>query len=136
MLIQQHNPKSSGFAPVFISFITFVLRPIALIARTIMNLLSLFIGVNISAGAPRDDAIVVIEAVEYEMRYNNKTPKEATYIGFENKIHDKHWKYFLKLKCIVSFIGFSHTNQRQYKCNWNNSESTGKFYCNCLIKCH
>ena len=73
MLIQQHNPKSIGFAPVFISFITFVLRPVALIARTIMNLLSLFIGVNISAGAPRDDAIVVImdARIKYTINIGN-----------------------------------------------------------------
>ena len=32
----------------------------------------------LAIGLVVDDAIVVIEAVEYEMRYNNMGPKEAT----------------------------------------------------------
>ena len=42
-----------------------------------INTLTLFAMV-LAIGLVVDDAIVVIEAVEYEMRYNNKTPKEAT----------------------------------------------------------
>ena len=37
----------------------------------------------LAIGLVVDDAIVVIEAVEYEMRYNGKSPKEATYIAMQ-----------------------------------------------------
>lgn len=47
-----------------------------------INTLTLFAMV-LAIGLVVDDAIVVIEAVEYEMRYNNKSPKEATYIAME-----------------------------------------------------
>lgn len=47
-----------------------------------INTLTLFAMV-LAIGLVVDDAIVVIEAVEYEMRYNNKPPKEATYIAME-----------------------------------------------------
>ncbi len=47
-----------------------------------INTLTLFAMV-LAIGLVVDDAIVVIEAVEYEMRYNNKTPKEATYIAMK-----------------------------------------------------
>lgn len=42
-----------------------------------INTLTLFAMV-LAIGLVVDDAIVVIEAVEYEMRYNNMNPKEAT----------------------------------------------------------
>lgn len=47
-----------------------------------INTLTLFAMV-LAIGLVVDDAIVVIEAVEYEMRYNNKSPKEATYIAMQ-----------------------------------------------------
>lgn len=47
-----------------------------------INTLTLFAMV-LAIGLVVDDAIVVIEAVEYEMRYNNKSPKEATFIAME-----------------------------------------------------
>ncbi|WP_101912622.1 efflux RND transporter permease subunit [Megasphaera vaginalis (ex Bordigoni et al. 2020)] len=48
-----------------------------------INTLTLFAMV-LSIGLLVDDAIVVIEAVEYEIKYNKKTPKEATLIAMEN----------------------------------------------------
>lgn len=47
-----------------------------------INTLTLFAMV-LAIGLVVDDAIVVIEAVEYEMRYNGKSPKEATIIAME-----------------------------------------------------
>lgn len=47
-----------------------------------INTLTLFAMV-LAIGLVVDDAIVVIEAVEYEMRYNGKNPKEATLIAME-----------------------------------------------------
>ncbi len=47
-----------------------------------INTLTLFAMV-LAIGLVVDDAIVVIEAVEYEMRYNNKAPREATVIAME-----------------------------------------------------
>ncbi|WP_407389035.1 efflux RND transporter permease subunit [Allisonella histaminiformans] len=47
-----------------------------------INTLTLFAMV-LAIGLVVDDAIVVIEAVEYEMRYNGKSPKEATYIAMQ-----------------------------------------------------
>lgn len=47
-----------------------------------INTLTLFAMV-LAIGLVVDDAIVVIEAVEYEMRYNSKSPKEATYIAMQ-----------------------------------------------------
>lgn len=47
-----------------------------------INTLTLFAMV-LAIGLVVDDAIVVIEAVEYEMRYNCKSPKEATYIAMQ-----------------------------------------------------
>lgn len=47
-----------------------------------INTLTLFAMV-LAIGLVVDDAIVVIEAVEYEMRYNGKEPKEATVIAME-----------------------------------------------------
>lgn len=47
-----------------------------------INTLTLFAMV-LAIGLVVDDAIVVIEAVEYEMRYNGKGPKEATYIAMQ-----------------------------------------------------
>lgn len=47
-----------------------------------INTLTLFAMV-LAIGLVVDDAIVVIEAVEYEMRYNGKSPKEATYIAMK-----------------------------------------------------
>lgn len=47
-----------------------------------INTLTLFAMV-LAIGLVVDDAIVVIEAVEYEMRYNGKEPKEATIIAME-----------------------------------------------------
>lgn len=48
-----------------------------------INTLTLFAMV-LAIGLVVDDAIVVIEAVEYEMRYNGKKPKEAAMIAMEN----------------------------------------------------
>lgn len=47
-----------------------------------INTLTLFAMV-LAIGLVVDDAIVVIEAVEYEMRYNHKSPKEATFLAME-----------------------------------------------------
>lgn len=47
-----------------------------------INTLTLF-AMILAIGLVVDDAIVVIEAVEYEMRYNGKSPKEATYIAMQ-----------------------------------------------------
>ena len=47
-----------------------------------INTLSL-VAMVLAIGLVVDDAIVVIEAVEYEMRYNGKSPKEATYIAMQ-----------------------------------------------------
>lgn len=47
-----------------------------------INTLTLFAMV-LAIGLVVDDAIVVIEAVEYEMRYNGKDPKEATILAME-----------------------------------------------------
>lgn len=48
-----------------------------------INTLTLFAMV-LAIGLVVDDAIVVIEAVEYEMKYNGKGPKEATFIAMKN----------------------------------------------------
>ena len=48
-----------------------------------INTLTLFAMV-LAIGLLVDDAIVVIEAVEYEIKYNNKPPKEATMIAMRN----------------------------------------------------
>ncbi|MCH4179141.1 MAG: efflux RND transporter permease subunit [Megasphaera sp.] len=48
-----------------------------------INTLTLFAMV-LAIGLLVDDAIVVIEAVEYEIKYHNKPPKEATIIAMEN----------------------------------------------------
>ena len=47
-----------------------------------INTLTLFAMV-LAIGLVVDDAIVVIEAVEYEMRYNNLGPREATVVAME-----------------------------------------------------
>lgn len=47
-----------------------------------INTLTLFAMV-LAIGLVVDDAIVVIEAVEYEMRYNNLPPKDATVAAME-----------------------------------------------------
>lgn len=48
-----------------------------------INTLTLF-ALVLSIGLVVDDAIVVIEAVEYEMKYNGKTPLEGAFIAMEN----------------------------------------------------
>jgi len=48
-----------------------------------INTLTLFAMV-LAIGLVVDDAIVVIEAVEYEIKYNGKHPKEAAFIAMEN----------------------------------------------------
>jgi HAE1 family hydrophobic/amphiphilic exporter-1 len=48
-----------------------------------INTLTLFAMV-LAIGLLVDDAIVVIEAVEYEIKYHNKPPKEATIIAMQN----------------------------------------------------
>lgn len=48
-----------------------------------INTLTLFAMV-LAIGLVVDDAIVVIEAVEYEMKYNKRTPREATVAAMEN----------------------------------------------------
>jgi HAE1 family hydrophobic/amphiphilic exporter-1 len=47
-----------------------------------INTLTLFAMV-LAIGLVVDDAIVVIEAVEYEMRYNNMKPREATFAAMQ-----------------------------------------------------
>ena len=47
-----------------------------------INTLTLFAMV-LAIGLLVDDAIVVIEAVEYEMRYNGKSPKEASFLAMQ-----------------------------------------------------
>lgn len=47
-----------------------------------INTLTLFAMV-LAIGLVVDDAIVVVEAVEYEMRYNHKSPREATILAME-----------------------------------------------------
>lgn len=48
-----------------------------------INTLTLFAMV-LSIGLLVDDAIVVIEAVEYEIKYNSRPPKEATIVAMQN----------------------------------------------------
>lgn len=48
-----------------------------------INTLTLFAMV-LAIGLLVDDAIVVIEAVEYEIKYNSKSPREATIIAMQN----------------------------------------------------
>lgn len=48
-----------------------------------INTLTLFAMV-LAIGLLVDDAIVVIEAVEYEIKYNNRPPKEATLVAMKN----------------------------------------------------
>lgn len=48
-----------------------------------INTLTLFAMV-LAIGLVVDDAIVVIEAVEYEIKYNGKKPKDAAFIAMEN----------------------------------------------------
>mgnify|MGYP004448116493 FL=1 len=48
-----------------------------------INTLTLFAMV-LAIGLVVDDAIVVVEAVEYELKYNGKSPKEAAIIAMEN----------------------------------------------------
>lgn len=48
-----------------------------------INTLTLFAMV-LAIGLVVDDAIVVVEAVEYELKYNGKTPKEAAIIAMQN----------------------------------------------------
>lgn len=48
-----------------------------------INTLTLFAMV-LAIGLVVDDAIVVIEAVEFELKYNGRSPKEATFIAMEN----------------------------------------------------
>ena len=57
---QQQAPMKIGFPPVFISFTTLVFSPIAPIAMTMKNLLSVFRGLKIPAGTPKYTATVVI----------------------------------------------------------------------------
>lgn len=60
MLIQQQNPRNIGFAPLFTSLTMLVFIPIAAIAITMRNLLSVLSGSNTSALTPQLTAIVVI----------------------------------------------------------------------------
>jgi len=59
MATQQQKPKTIGFPPVFTSFIIFVFKPIAAMARMIKNLLSSLNGINTDEGTPKPVAIVV-----------------------------------------------------------------------------
>ena len=65
------NPIKIGFPPVFISFIIFVLSPIALIAITIKNLLKVLIGEKILISAPIETATVVIIDAPTKYRIKN-----------------------------------------------------------------
>lgn len=63
MHIQQHRPTKIGFPPLLISFTILVLSPIAAIAITIKNLLSVLNGTNTLLGTPSDEhTVVIIEA--------------------------------------------------------------------------
>ena len=68
MPTQQIAPRASGFPPVFISFTTLLFRPIAPMAMTIRNLLSILSGSNTLASTPADTTIVVIK--EATTKYN------------------------------------------------------------------
>ena len=52
MLTQQQRPTKMGFMPLFTSLTMLVFRPIAAIAMTIKNLLSVLNGTNTLAGTP------------------------------------------------------------------------------------
>lgn len=75
---QHINPRRSGFFPVLISSTIFVFTPIAAIASTIMNLLSVLNGVKNSAPTPAAAATVVIRdaAMKRKMKYGNTFFKE------------------------------------------------------------
>ena len=60
-----------GFPPVFTSFIILLLRPIAAIAKVIMNLLSSLRGVKLDDGTPALVHIVVIIAVPIKNKIKN-----------------------------------------------------------------
>lgn len=73
MPIQQQKPINIGFPPVLISFMIFVFNPIADIASTIKNLLSVLIGENTLAFTPSETAIVVMidAATKYKINMGN-----------------------------------------------------------------
>ena len=60
MPVQQQKPIKIGFPPVFINFTISVFKPIADIASTIKNLLSILIGENTPELTPSESASVVI----------------------------------------------------------------------------
>ena len=60
MPTQQQKPMNSGLPPVLISFTMLLLRPMAAMARTMKNLLSVFTGAKKEAGTPKLPATVVI----------------------------------------------------------------------------
>ena len=70
----------NGFPPVLMSFIIFVFRPIADIARIIKNLLNSFKNLNIKLMAERFSAgiktwhkVVINEVVELAKKYGEET---------------------------------------------------------------
>lgn len=60
--IQQQNPMNNGFPPVFINLMMLLLSPIAAMAKTIKNLLSILTGAKKAEGTPKLPATVVITA--------------------------------------------------------------------------
>ena len=60
MPTQQQKPRPSGLPPVLMSLTMFVFRPMALIARTMRNLLSVLSGEKTDAGTPSAVAAVVM----------------------------------------------------------------------------
>lgn len=73
MPAQQIAPRTSGFPPVFMSFTTLLFKPIAPMAITIRNLLSVLSGSNNLASTPADTTIVVIKeaTIKYSTNIGN-----------------------------------------------------------------
>ena len=68
MQTQQHRPTKMGFVPLLTSLMILVLRPMAAIAMTIKNLLSVLKGVNTLPGTPAAVQTVVITEASTKKR--------------------------------------------------------------------
>lgn len=73
MLTQQKKPITRGLPPVFISLTMLVLRPMALMAMTMKNLLNVLKGAKNSGESPITVDIVVI--TDATMNHNMKNGK-------------------------------------------------------------
>ena len=78
MPTQQTPPRSKGFPPVFTSFTISVFNPMAAIAITIKNLLSVFSGAKNAEETPKFVATVVITLAKtnHKMKKGNIFFKE------------------------------------------------------------